>query len=57
MKKIDGYVLSNNDIDNILDFIEEDGFYFLVDEIKDIFLTYPLSIIDGDLVHQIIKEM
>lgn len=49
-------MLSNNDIDNILDFIEEDGFYFLVDEIKDIFLTYPLSIIDGDLVHQIIKE-
>ena len=56
MKEIDGYVLSEDDIDKILDFIEDDCLYFLVDEIKNLVQNYPLSTIDGDLVRQIINE-
>lgn len=56
MKEIDGYELSEDDIDKILDFIEDDCLYFLVDEIKNLVQNYPLSTIDGDLVRQIVNE-
>lgn len=56
MKQIDGYELSEADIDNILDFVNDDTLHFVVDEIKELVRTYPFSQVDGDLVRQIINE-
>lgn len=56
MKEINGYALSNNDIDNILDFVDDDSFYFVVDEVKELLSKYSMVVVDGDFVRQVIHE-
>lgn len=56
MKEINGYELFDKDIDNILDFVDDDSFYFVVDEIKELLCKYSMVVVDGDFVRQIIHE-
>ena len=56
MKQIDGYELSDEEVETILDFVNDDALHFVVDEIKKLVRTYPFSQVDGDLARQVIQD-